>query len=79
MQKTMTFNSHIPDRESKLTSLLKKSIGGNSYSLLIACVTPIDMYLEETISTLEYASRTSYIINSPIQNEDPKLKIIFTL
>ena len=58
--------SHIPFRESKLTSLLKKSLGGNSYALMIACITPIDYFLDETISTLDYAAKASYITNTPI-------------
>jgi hypothetical protein len=36
---------HIPYRESKLTSILKQSIGGNAYCLMIACISPNDMYL----------------------------------
>ena len=43
---------HIPYRESKLTSLLKQSLGGNSYCLMIACMNPCDAYVDENISTL---------------------------
>jgi hypothetical protein len=49
----------IPYRESKLTCLLKQSLGGNSYTLMIACLSPSDRFLEENISTLQYASRTN--------------------
>ena len=48
--------THIPYRDSKLTSLLKQSIGGNAYCLMIACVTPSDNYYEENVSTLNYAT-----------------------
>jgi kinesin family protein 4/21/27 len=48
--------AHIPYRDSKLTSLLKQSIGGNAYCLMIACVTPSDHYYEENVSTLNYAT-----------------------
>jgi len=48
--------SHIPYRDSKLTSLLKQSLGGNSYCLMVACLSPSDAYLEENISTLRYAT-----------------------
>ena len=34
--------SYIPYRDSKLTSILRQSLGGNSYSLMIACISPSD-------------------------------------
>jgi hypothetical protein len=71
--------AHIPYRESKLTSLLKQSLGGNSYSLMIACMPPSDEYLDENISTLTYATKASYIANEPNKNEDPRMKIIHEL
>ena len=40
---------HIPYRESKLTSLLKNSIGGNSYCLMVACISPSDDNLDENV------------------------------
>jgi len=65
--------SHIPYWESKLTSLLKQSLGGNSYCLMIACVCPSDNYADENISTLTYATKASYIANDPKRNDDPKM------
>ena len=69
-------DSHIPYRDSKLTSLLKQSIGGNSYCLMIACLTPVDDYVDETISTLEYATKAGFISNEPVKNVDPKTRVI---
>ena len=69
-------NQFVPYRESKLTSLLKQSLGGNSYTVMIACLSPSDRYLEENISTLNYATKTSNIANAPIINIDPKILII---
>lgn len=66
----------IPYRESKLTSLLKQSLGGNSYTLMIACLSPSDRFLEENLSTLQYAARASQISNVPTKNIDPKLLIL---
>lgn len=57
--------SHIPYRESKLTRLLQDSIGGKTKTTLIATISPAKMNLEETISTLEYASRAKNIQNKP--------------
>ena len=53
--------AHIPYRDSKLTSLLKQSLGGNSYSLMIACLSPSDAYADENVSTLNYATKASHI------------------
>jgi len=65
-------NSHIPYRDSKLTRLLRDSLGGNSHTLMIACVSPADSNLEETMSTLRYADRARKIKNKPIVNKDPR-------
>jgi len=39
---------------------------------MIACITPIDLYFEENISTLNYATRAAKITNAPTVNMDPK-------
>eukprot|EP00347_Sterkiella_histriomuscorum_P001469 403371916 len=66
-------NGFIPYRESKLTCLLKQSLGGNSYTLMIACLSPSDRYFEENLSTLNYAAKASLISNIPTKNVDPRL------
>ena len=63
----------IPYRESKLTQLLKQSLGGNSYTLMMACLSPSDRYLEENLSTLNYAAKASLISNLPTKNIDPQM------
>jgi hypothetical protein len=68
--------AHIPYRDSKLTKLLKDALGGNSYSLLIACINAADYNAQETLSTLRYASRAKKIKNKPKMNEDPKDAIL---
>ncbi|XP_043830521.1 chromosome-associated kinesin KIF4A isoform X2 [Dromiciops gliroides] len=62
----------IPYRDSKLTRLLQDSLGGNSHTLMIACVSPADSNLEETVNTLRYADRARKIKNKPIVNIDPQ-------
>ena len=64
--------THIPYRDSKLTRLLQDSLGGNSHTLMIACVSPADSNLEETVTTLRYADRARKIKNKPIVNKDPR-------
>jgi kinesin family member 4 len=62
---------HIKYRDSKLTRLLQDSLGGNSITLMIACVSPADNNYDETLSTLRYADRAKKIKNKPIVNQDP--------
>ena len=64
--------NHIPYRDSKLTRLLQDSLGGNSHTLMIACVSPADTNVEETVSTLRYADRARKIKNKPVVNQDGK-------
>ncbi|XP_069689320.1 chromosome-associated kinesin KIF4A isoform X2 [Periplaneta americana] len=71
--------SYISYRDSKLTRLLQDSLGGNSITLMIACVSPADYNLEETLSTLRYADRARRIRNKPIVNQDPRLAEIAKL
>ncbi|OMJ15083.1 Kinesin-like protein 5 [Smittium culicis] len=52
---------HIPYRDSKLTRLLKFSLGGNCRTVMITCVSPSSTYYEETHNTLKYASRAKNI------------------
>ncbi|KAG2217816.1 hypothetical protein INT45_005417, partial [Circinella minor] len=62
-------NVHIPYRDSKLTRLLQDSLGGNSTTLMIACASPAESNLPETINTLQYASRARNIKNKLEKNE----------
>uniref|UniRef100_A0A8C7YPA1 Kinesin family member 4 n=1 Tax=Oryzias sinensis TaxID=183150 RepID=A0A8C7YPA1_9TELE len=65
-------NTFVPYRDSKLTRLLQDSLGGNSHTLMIACISPADSNMEETINTLRYADRARKIKNKPIVNIDPR-------
>jgi len=67
---------HVPYRDSTLTKLLKSSLGGNSLTLLVACVVPSDKYCTENANTLRYASRASKVYNTPAINEDPRDTLI---
>jgi len=63
---------YIPYRDSKLTSILKQSIGGSSYCLMIANMAPEAAFYEDNLSTLLYSSKASTIRNKPEKNLDPK-------
>uniref|UniRef100_A0A8C9W7N3 Kinesin-like protein n=1 Tax=Scleropages formosus TaxID=113540 RepID=A0A8C9W7N3_SCLFO len=60
---------HVPYRESKLTRILQDSLGGRTKTSIIATVSPASVNLEETLSTLEYASRAKNILNKPEVNQ----------
>jgi len=70
---------YVPYRDSKLTCLLRQSLGGNSMCCMIACLHPSDQYFEENKMTLEYAALALQIHNKPVKNDDPLTKQIIEL
>ena len=58
----------VPYRDSKLTRLLKDSLGGNTKTIMIACVSPAFSAYEETMNTLKYANRARNIKKKAIKN-----------
>ncbi|GFZ11044.1 ATP binding microtubule motor family protein [Actinidia rufa] len=62
-------SAHIPYRDSKLTRLLRDSLGGKTKTCIIATVSPSAHCLEETLSTLDYAYRAKNIKNKPEANQ----------
>jgi len=63
--------SHVPYRDSKLTRMLQDSIGGNSRTLMIACISLADSNFAESYNTITYANRACNIKNKPVVNRDP--------
>uniref|UniRef100_A0A8C7YFZ1 Kinesin family member 21A n=1 Tax=Oryzias sinensis TaxID=183150 RepID=A0A8C7YFZ1_9TELE len=63
-------SSHVPYRDSKLTRLLQDSLGGNSQTVMIACISPSDQDFMETLNTLKYANRARNIKNKVMVNQD---------
>ncbi|KAL4435321.1 hypothetical protein ABPG74_022804 [Tetrahymena malaccensis] len=78
-QKPGAAKKHIPYRDSKLTRILQDSLGGNSNTLMIACVSPAESNFEESLNTLKYASRARRIKNKPVVNRDPQSALISSL
>ncbi|XP_064199053.1 kinesin-like protein KIF21A isoform X2 [Anguilla rostrata] len=62
--------THVPYRDSKLTRLLQDSLGGNSQTVMIACISPSDRDFMETLNTLKYANRARNIKNRVMVNQD---------
>eukprot|EP00871_Galdieria_phlegrea_P001298 jgi/Galph1/2169/GphlegSOOS_G830.1 len=71
--------AYIPYRRSKLTRILTNSLGGNSRTAMIACVSPSEDSFQETLNTLKYAHRARNIQNRPIVNIDPAFQEIVGL
>lgn len=71
--------SHVPYRDSKLTRLLQDSLGGNSRTLMIACISPSDRDFIETLNSLKYANRARNIKNKVIANQDKASKQLAAL
>lgn len=59
----------VPYRDSKLTRLLKDSLGGNSRTVMIAAISPAGGQIEETLNTLKYASRAKNIKTKVTSNK----------
>ncbi|CAN0926747.1 Kinesin-like protein KIN-5D [Linum grandiflorum] len=58
-------SGHVPYRDSKLTRLLRDSLGGKTKTCIIATISPSVHSLEETLNTLDYAHRAKNIKNRP--------------
>ena len=68
--------THVPYRDSKVTRILQDSLGGNARTFMIACVSPAESNFEETLNTINYASRARNIKNKPVKNLDPHSALV---
>ena len=59
----------VPYRDSKLTRMLKDSLGGNCRTVMLVTTSPSSSQFEETINTLKYANRAKNITTKPIENK----------
>jgi len=59
---------HIPYRQSRLTNLLRDSLGGNCKTIMVANIWPEASHLEETVSTLKFATRMMRVANEASVN-----------
>ena len=71
--------SHVPYRDSKLTRLLQDSLGGNSKTVMLCCVSPADANYNESLNAVRYANRARNIKNKPVINIDPTSLLISEL
>jgi hypothetical protein len=77
--------THVPYRDSKLTRLLQDSLGGNSYTTVLATLNPLQENYEECLNTLMFANRCRYVQNQPQVNyvtnsesSDKRVKALMT-
>jgi kinesin family protein 18/19 len=61
--------SFVPYRDSKLTRMLKDSLGGNCKTVMIVTISPSSTQFEETLNTLKYANRAKNITTKPVENK----------
>jgi kinesin family protein 18/19 len=61
--------SFVPYRDSKLTRMLKDSLGGNCKTVMIVTISPSSSQFEETLNTLKYANRAKNITTKPVENK----------
>jgi kinesin family protein 4/21/27 len=69
----------VPFRDSKLTRILRGSLGGNHKTLMIACASPSHKNAEESLNCLRYANRAKNIQNKTVVNVDPHSKLVNVL
>jgi hypothetical protein len=81
--------THVPYRDSKLTRLLQDSLGGNTQTIVIACVAPTILHTQESLNTLNFADRASNVMmnvrananlsgNSSHGGSDPHTQLLLT-
>ncbi|RHY34671.1 hypothetical protein DYB32_000744 [Aphanomyces invadans] len=70
---------HVPYRDSKLTRMLQDSLGGNSRTLMVCCVSPAGKNIAETKSSLSYANRARNIQNKAVVNRDEQSSLVAEL
>ncbi|XP_034548401.1 kinesin-like protein KIN-14I [Notolabrus celidotus] len=64
--------SHVPYRNSKLTQVMQDSLGGNAKTLMIVNISPSECNIDETLTSLIYATRVKAITNNAQRNVDTK-------
>ncbi|XP_005722442.1 kinesin-like protein KIF27 [Pundamilia nyererei] len=63
-------SAHVPYRDAKITRLLRDSLGGSAHTLMVACVSPSDHFVADTLSVLQFASTARSVQNRPGETPD---------
>jgi len=75
-EKGLGNRSHIPYRNSLMTTILKDSLGGNCKTVMVATLSSDIESLEETVSTARFAQRCSQLVNEIKKNEKIDLNML---
>ncbi|XP_030647680.1 putative LOC110439812 homolog [Chanos chanos] len=65
-----TEQPHVPYRNNKLTQAMQDSLGGNAKTLMFVNISPAACNMEETLTSLIYATRVKAITNNAQRNMD---------
>jgi kinesin family protein C1 len=68
IEKLQAGDKNVPYRDSKLTSLLQNSLGGNSKTLCIICCNPLQAHFHETLCSLRFAAKINKVDLKSVQN-----------
>ena len=68
IEKLQAGDKNVPFRDSKLTSLLQNSLGGNSKTLCIICCNPLQTHFHETLCSLRFAAKINKVDLKSVQN-----------
>lgn len=69
-EKATKGRTHVPYRNSMMTSILRDSLGGNCKTIMIATINPEASHTDESLSTCRFAQRVALIKNKAVVNED---------
>lgn len=64
-----SLDDHVPYRSSKLTRILRQSLGGNSFTAVLLCITPAAQHQQESVSTLQFGQSCKRIKNQVVKND----------
>ena len=61
LQAKKSDTEHVPFRDSKLTYLLRNSLGGDSKTLAIVCCSPHHAHFNESLNSIRFAAKASKV------------------
>merc|ERR1719171_1630724 len=68
-ERSQGHRTHVPYRNSMMTSVLRDSLGGNCKTVMVGAAAVEDRNVDEAISTCRFAQRVAAIKNNAIINE----------
>lgn len=69
-------NTHVPYRNSMMTSVLRDSLGGNCKTIMVATISPEAHQTDESISTCHFVQRVALVKNNAYINEELEPELV---